>query len=240
MSGDWSGTPPRGGETLDTGLEARGDSAPSVAPAAAQDPTRPVGRPAPEYGEYAPEGWVNPVLVEQERREREAAAREAAQGAAGVAAGAGDRRTDAGRQTGTPPPGRTEDGSQTQARRFGASPGDVLATLLLLALGLTTVLQQVTGIGRLSSQVAQEIADRYTELTDPGALVPATVVAAIVGVFLLVGAAWWSIVRLRRAKRAFWVPLLAGAVAGVVSTAAYVVVIMQDPAFMAWMAAHAG
>jgi hypothetical protein len=223
MSGDWSGTPPRGGETLATGLEARGDAAPSAAP---------VGRPAPEYGEYAPEGWVNPVLVEQERREREAAAREAAQ--------AGNRGTGPARPTGTEPPGRSATGSQAQARRFGASPGDALATLLLLALGLTTVLQQVTGIGRLSSQVAQEIADRYTELTNPGALVPATVVAAIVGVFLLVGAAWWSIVRLRRAKRAFWVPLLAGAVAGIVSTAAYVVVIMQDPAFSAWMAAHTG
>jgi hypothetical protein len=80
----WSGVPPRATPAAH-GREAR------VAPDTSADSDRggagagAAGRPAPQYGEYAPVGWVNPVLAEQERqeqRDREHAAASAAASAA--------------------------------------------------------------------------------------------------------------------------------------------------------------
>jgi hypothetical protein len=201
------------------------------------------GRPAPQYGEYAPEGWVNPVLVEQERQEREAEARaaeqrrlEAARQAA--ATGRAPRGPQPTRPAGIEPPGRADEGT-AGARRLGASPGDLLLTVVLFAFGLTSVVQQLA-VGNVASTVAKTLEQRYTALADPQALVPAAIVSAIGGVVVLVLVAWWAVHRLRLGKRTFWVPLLGGVVASVLTTIAFMVVVMQDGQFMAWVMQHGG
>jgi len=194
------------------------------------------GRPAPQYGEYAPDGWVNPVLAEQERREQARAAQQAtATGAPRTSTAA--RTTTASR---TPAPARDQapaDGPV--AARFGASPVDFLLSVMLLAFGLVSVVQSLS-VGTVASGVARELELRYTALSDPGELTTAAIVSALGSVVVFVLVAWWSIVRLRRRKRTVWVPLLGGVVATVVTMSAFLTVVMQDGHFMAWLVQHAG
>ncbi|WP_413602592.1 DUF6264 family protein [Curtobacterium sp. Curtsp57] len=223
-AGDWSSVPSRG---HGDGQEARLDPPTSAAGTA---DGRVHGRPAPQYGEYAPDGWVNPVFVEQERAERERQAHEAAVAAReSAAAGPGP-----GAQ-----PSRTSSGAAVPTSRFGKSPGDFLLTVMLLAFGLVSVVQSLS-VGTVASGVRRELELRYTTLEDPGALTTAALVSAIVTVVLFVLVAWWSIVRLRRRKRTVWVPLLGGAVASLVTLGAFATVLANDGHFVAWMMQNAG
>jgi hypothetical protein len=205
---------------------------------------RPVGRPAPQYGEYAPEGWVNPVFVEQERRDREAAARkledevaakrwEQAGGSPERFRGTGVVPPDRGATDGRAPQGGPQAGAG--ARRM---PRDAFLTILLLVFGLYSVVQQLTGITGIAGQVAAELEARYTALTDPHALVSAAATSAVGTAVLWLLATWWSVVRLRHRKTSFWIPLAGAAVAAVFSTVVYVVVVMHDPAFAAYLVQH--
>lgn len=227
-AGDWSSVPSRG---HGDGQEARLDPPTSAAGTA---DGRVHGRPAPQYGEYAPEGWVNPVFVEQERAERERRAHEAAvaareSAAAGTAPGARPSRTSSSAPSSAAVP----------TSRFGKSPGDFLLTVMLLAFGLVSVVQSLS-VGTVASGVRRELELRYTALEDPGALTTAALVSAIVTVVLFVLVVWWSIVRLRRRKRTVWVPLLGGAVASLVTMGAFATVLVNDGHFVAWMMQNAG
>ncbi|PZE75404.1 MULTISPECIES: DUF6264 family protein [unclassified Curtobacterium] len=231
--------PASGGRSSDpVGREAPPASGDGPTPERRPDPAdaagRTVGRPAPQYGEYAPEGWVNPVEVERARGEREAAERRRAE--------ADDQRRPVPVGRVGPPgraPGRSRPAVPTSGR-FGASPGDLLLTVLLLAFGFTTVVQQLFGISHTAATIADQIAARYTELAHPEALVPASALCAVVDLVLLIGTVWWSVARLRRRRVTFWVPLVGGAVAGAFSVVVYVVVLAHDPAYVTWMVTHSG
>jgi hypothetical protein len=247
----WSSVPPLPvPETeTDAGLEAvpapagSADGHPAGHPVS---PAAPSGRPAPQYGEYAPEGWVNPVFVEQARRDREAEARRREDAEAAkrweLAGGSPERF----RGTGTVPPdrGATDGRGPRDASPAGAGvrrmPRDAVLTVLLLAFGLVSVIQQLSGITGIAGQVAAELAARYTALSDPHALVSAAATSAVGTAVLFVLAVWWSVVRLRRRKSSFWIPLCGAAIAAVFSTIVYVVVVMHDPAFAAYLVQHPG
>ncbi|MBT1676765.1 DUF6264 family protein [Curtobacterium aurantiacum] len=249
MSGadGWSSVPRRDPAHHDDGAgagqEARGASPTS---AAGNAKGRPQGRPAPGYGEYAPEGWVNPVLVEQERQEREQQARElreqaAAQGRRDGAPGnaAGGMRS-GGVPSGGAPSGGVAGGQRSVPRsRFGRTPGDFVLTVGLLAFGLVSVVQSLS-VSQVASTVRQTLETQYTALNDPSALSGAAAVAAITNVVVFALVAWWSIRRLRARKRTFWVPLLGAVVATLVSTIAFVVVVTQDPAFVDFVLRQSG
>ncbi|TSD11308.1 DUF6264 family protein [Curtobacterium sp. KBS0715] len=223
-----------------SGQEARGAS-----PTAAAGPVdgRPQGRPAPGYGEYAPEGWVNPVLVEQERQERERQARERQDQASATGirdaapsdGGHGDRAgTDV--RSGAVPAGA----QRSMARsRFGRTPADFVLTVGLLAFGLVSVVQSLS-VGQVASTVRRTLETQYTALNDPSALSTAAAIAAITNVVVFALVAWWSIRRLRARKRTFWVPLVGAVVATAISTIAFVVVVMQDQAFVDFMLRQSG
>ena len=208
MSGDWSSVPTRGGglpvDPRD-GQEARHDAAAS-APAPAHG--RVHGRPAPQYGEYAPEGWVNPVLVEQERleqRERSGSTRvQAAEEAVrGRRPGHGSPEEPSGAASPTPTTGR-----------FGASPLDFVITVALLVVGLTSTIQTLQ-VGETASSVRRMLEAQGVTIADPAALSSATVVVAFVDLVLFVAVVWWSVVRLRARRWTFWVPLAGGLLATV-------------------------
>ena len=222
------------------GQEARGAS-----PTSAAGPVdgRPQGRPAPGYGEYAPEGWVNPVLVEQERQERERQARErqdqaSAAGARDAAPSDGVHGDRAGTdvRSGAVPAGAQ--GSMARSR-FGRTPADFVLTVGLLAFGLVSVVQSLS-VGKVASTVRRTLEAQYTALNDPSALSTAAVVAAITNVVVFALVAWWSIRRLRARKRTFWVPLVGAVVATAISVIAFVVVVMQDQAFVDFMLRQSG
>jgi hypothetical protein len=214
-------------------------------------PVRPAGRPAPQYGENAPEGWVNPVELERARAERERSDREradrerAAAQPPAVGWGSVDRAGSVrqGRPGGAGQPngdrGHPGPGAPSvPASRLGASPVDLLLTLLLLAFGLTTVLDQVFGVGQTAATIADQIAARYTALANPRALLPASALCAVVDVLLFAGTVLWSVRRLRRRRLTFWVPLAAGALAGLFAVVVYVVVLVHDPAYLSWVVSH--
>jgi hypothetical protein len=226
----WDGVPPRGTTAVDA-QEARIASGSAVAPAQTAG-AAPAGRPAPQYGEYAPEGWVNPVLVEQERQEREDRERAAASTAPGTPGGSGRSavRTRAAATADRKP----TTGNASSVGRLGASPVDVLLTFVLLGMGLVSVVQSLS-IGSVASTVREQLETTYTALQDPGALNGAAMISSIGMLVVFALVLWWSVVRLRAAKRTFWVPLLGGAVATVFSTVVFVVVVFQDDGFVAAM-----
>jgi hypothetical protein len=224
--GDWTAAPDRdrGVPPQVTGTDAG---------AAGVSGSRPQGRPAPQYGEYAPEGWVNPVLVEQERLERQQAERDRP-----------GQQQPASRTTTAKRPdtrnGRAPAAAGTPvAARFGASPADFLLTVMLLAFGLVSVLQSLA-FRSVAADLARELELRYTEMSDPGALVGAALVSAIGGLVVYVLVAWWSLVRLRTRRRTVWVPLLGGLVASVLTLSAFLTVMLQDDRFVAWIMQNAG
>ncbi|MFA0849850.1 DUF6264 family protein [Curtobacterium sp. WHRI 8282] len=222
------------------GQEARGASPTS---AAGSVDGRPQGRPAPGYGEYAPEGWVNPVLVEQERQERERQAQERQDqaSAARVRDAAPSDGTHGDRAGTDVRPGAVPAGAQgSMARsRFGRTPADFVLTVGLLAFGLVSVVQSLS-VGKVASTVRRTLEAQYTALNDPSALSTAAAIAAITNVVVFALVAWWSIRRLRARKRTFWVPLVGAVVATAISTIAFVVVVMQDQAFVNFMLRQSG
>lgn len=245
MSGadGWSSVPRRhpadhGDAGVGSGQEARGTSPTSPAGPANG---RPQGRPAPGYGEYAPEGWVNPVLVEQERQERQDRERQDQARAVGGrdAAPRDSVRTDHARpdaRSGAAPAGV----QRTMPRsRFGRTPADFVLTVGLLAFGLVSVVQSLS-VGDVASTVRRTLETQYTALNDPSALSTAAVIAAITNVVVFALVAWWSIRRLRARKRTFWVPLVGAVVATAISTIAFVVVVLQDQAFVDFMLRQSG
>lgn len=193
------------------------------------------GTPAPEYGEYAPDGWVNPVLVEQERREAEDRARAAAQGPADHGAAGQDRPTGA-RASGRGGTGPSRGAAAGQDRptlssRFGASQFDFVVTVALLAFGLLSVVQSLA-VSDVASAVRRAFEQQGLELSDPTALSTAAAVGAIANVVVFALVAWWSLRRLAARRWTFWVPLLGGAVASLTSLVAFSVVMFQDPGFV--------
>ncbi|GAA3333793.1 hypothetical protein HP467_17255 [Curtobacterium albidum] len=218
--GDWSAAPAREPGHVDEtalGREARPASAGSAAGPAVG---RVHGRPAPEYGEYAPEGWVNPVLDAQ-RREDERRAQE--------------RREE--QPTATAKPATAA--QQVPRSRFGASPLDFVLTVGLLVTGLFSTVQSLS-VSQVASSVRETFEQQYTTFADPAALSTAAVVGAIGSVVVFALVTWWSIRRLRARRRTFWVPLLGGVVATAISVTAFIVVVLQDPRFLQAVMQHSG
>ncbi len=236
MSGDWSSAPAREPGHVDEtalGLEALPASASS---AAGRADGRVHGTPAPEYGEYAPEGWVNPVLVEQERQAAEDRRRDAGQRQDAVPRRAADPTGPAPderdvRRTRGPRSPRGSQPAPTSASTspYGASRLDFVLTVGLLFVGLWTVFQGLS-IGAYATATRELFEARFGEMSSPADLTSAAVVRVAVLAVVFVLVAWWSVRRLRARRRTFWVPLVGGVVASVLSAVPMLVVAFQDPA----------
>jgi hypothetical protein len=183
-----------------------------------RDSARPDPRPRPQYGELAPEGWKwvppsdapNPDGVHP-----------------------GDNAP-APHKTHVPRPAHP---AQTLSQqRPGSSvtgrtppPWDRLVTLLLLVLGL---LGLILGFGILAA-LPESIQLLYTQ-NNLGTYTPAASVSGIITLgqiclaLILIGAVAWSILRLRRKRVAFVIPLAAGVLAGVVLFGFLAIVLYQD------------
>lgn len=185
------------------------------------------GRPAPEYGEYAPAGWVSPVApapVDEQRAQDPSARRQ------------GDPRSsppDARQRFDAPPPSGSPVAGPAPAalRRLAFNR---FATVLLAVLGgynvVSSAFDAKSFAGRYVSEFTRlgyiEGAFQSTAVLDTAALV-----AAVVSVPLFLIALVVALRRLRAGRRSWLVLLLPGVVVNVVLGLFVVMIVMGDPSF---------
>ncbi|CAN5251461.1 hypothetical protein BH09ACT3_BH09ACT3_12910 [soil metagenome] len=115
-------------------------------------------------------------------------------------------------------------------------PWDRILSIALLAFGLYNVITgvvQFRDLGAMLNQVYElQGVGSYTETALTAALGTVIVVSQVV-IFLVTLTITMSL--LRRAKLAFWVPLVGGALAGVIVMVSLLVLMGSDPAFIAYV-----
>lgn len=199
---------------------------------------RVTGVQAPEYGEYAPAGWVNPVAPVDEPETQDATA----PGQIGTVArppgpsrgygGGGYRaptRFDAPPPTGEPVPGPPP--AAARPRQFNG-----FATFFLIIYGVYRVISEALSTGGFADTYVaqfkrmgylhgafQHMADLHTVAS----------VSAIVSVPLFLIVCVVALRRLRGGKNSWLVLLITGIVMNVITGIAVVVVVMNDPSFAA-------
>lgn len=111
--------------------------------------------------------------------------------------------------------------------------GDILLTTMLLLVGVYDVVAQWPLYASLGSALRQA----YTlqgvgEFTSTALADSLGMMLNIVRTVLLVLAILWALVRIGRGRRAFWVPLSAGVLAGLVVIGFLFAIMLQDPALL--------
>jgi hypothetical protein len=180
-------------------------------------------RPRPRYGEYAPEGWVNPVApvepvaapsAPDARHERSDPATRPDAPAAG--------------SWGAPP--RPAANELSGARRF-----DRVATFVLLGIGLYSVVSNVAMASSFSSALLSAMSgagystDAFTSqdaLQRVGVIIAVSTVAAFAVTLI------WSLRRLAARKVTFWVPLSIGVAMSIVQMILVLGVLFGDAGFV--------
>lgn len=113
---------------------------------------------------------------------------------------------------------------------------DIVVTTVLLLLGVFDV---VTSLSTFAN-FAPELTKVYEQVGIGGTAsetlaVPFGLAINIVRVSLLVVTIVVSLLLIARHRRAFWVPLAGYALAGLVTSILVVIVMVNDPAYIAWM-----
>jgi len=175
-------------------------------------------RPRPRYGEYAPEGWVNPVTAADEtatpeagRDVRPATSAEARPGA----------------ETPTVPP------VLSTGRRV-----DRVATFALIGLGAFGAVQAVARAPRYAAAQLAQFSSFDVDLSGFGSeatLQAFGVAMAVFAVAVFAVSTWWTLRRLRAGRLGFVVPLVAGVVFSLVQGFGAAAILMSDPAFASQM-----
>ena len=172
----------------------------------AQEPRDGVAdRPRPQYGEYAPPGWVSPV--------QPVAAAEPEAPAGGAAPSA----------------------SAAAAPRRPRSRADRIVTALLLGLGAYNVFLALVRAPAFATTMLGTLRDLgypVDEFDGQDALQRVGILSAVLAVSLYVLAVVLSRRRLAVGKLAFWVPLVAGVVFTLVQSVAFLAVVFGDPSFV--------
>jgi hypothetical protein len=193
---------------------------PDSVPSPADDP-----RPRPQYGELAPEGWTWQPPQEEARVEPAPAPI--------VGAGAGvPPRADqpavpaASIHSGQP----YQQGQPSQPAKRTAPRWDRPLTIGLLAFGLLATLYGAISLGALPDAMqmiyTQQALGTYTPAASIG---PLTSVGAIAVVFVWLATTAVSIGLLLRRRRAFYVPIIGGAVSTVALFAFILTAMLGDP-----------
>jgi hypothetical protein len=180
-------------------------------------------RPRPRYGEYAPEGWVNPVAPV------EPVAPSSAPNAGHESSGPATRPdAPAAGSWGAPP--RPAANELSGARRF-----DRVATFVLLGIGLYSVVSNVVMASSFSSALLSAMSgagystDAFTSqdaLQRVGVIIAVSTVAAFAVTLI------WSLRRLAARKVTFWVPLSIGVAMSIVQMILVLGVLFGDAGFV--------
>jgi uncharacterized membrane protein YhaH (DUF805 family) len=187
-------------------------------------------RPRPQYGEYAPEGWVSPVAPAD-------AAPPATQGGQAVVGQQGGQQP-----ASWSPQGQGAGGAQPYPGPPAAAPVmstgrrvDRVATFVLLGLAGYNVISNLVLVSGFSRTLLSAFAAQGYPVDDfsgQAALQQAGGAIAIVSLVVSVPMLVLTFRRLRAGKISFWVPLTAGAVVTVVQMVLVLSVFLADPAFV--------
>lgn len=205
------------------------------------DAAAPTGRdprPRPRYGEYAPEGWVNPVPPADVAPPAGQAgpAPDGAQPAPPSASwsqpqqgqGQGQGRGAGGAQPYPGPPA-------TPAALSTGRRVDRVATFVLLGLAGYNVITNIVLVSGFSRTLLSAFSAQGYPVDDfsgQAALQQAGAAIAIVSLVVFVPMLVLTLRRLRAGKLTFWVPLAAGAVVTIVQMVLVLSVFLGDPAFV--------
>jgi len=187
----------------------------------------PIGRPAPQYGEYAPEGWSQPKPVSTPAPAPAApASAPAPAGARGPVPGPGQ----GGSRGYIPYPGAYPQPASPAVRRRNA---DRIATIVLLVVGAAGALIGVRTALSLTDSMTVLYAQAGLPAYEPDPRIAiVTPVIWISHAALYLGALIGSILLLRAGRPAFWLPLAAGIAAAIVFWVGIGLVVGNDPNLM--------
>jgi hypothetical protein len=190
----------------------------------------PVSRPRPQYGEYATPEQQRAAIKAPETNPHYAPPAEHPS----YPAPSAPVPTDAGERPGSPREPSADPESSAGVLRH---PADRVVTIALLVLGLYNVITTIAGRDGIADQIDR--AYRSMGLSGDYAVTPLTgTIADVVAVLFLVlwvaaaGLSSWAILR---GKIAFWIPLVAGLVASIVSGVGYLILFLHDPTFLTYM-----
>ena len=118
-----------------------------------------------------------------------------------------------------------------------ATPGDVFVTTLLLVIGVVDVVGRFSLYADLGTQLQGVYsAEGFPAFTSIALANNIGVALNIARVVVLVGTIVAALLRIRRGRRAFWVPLVGAGIAFVILIACLLAVIIADPAFAQYVA----
>jgi hypothetical protein len=202
-------------------------------------------RSRPQYGEYAsPEDQAKAIRVPILPPEQAAPAGPAPiEGSGAERAGTGPnagswlRPGQQGDWSGGPGTGQQEAGRSGDAARRLARTRDIGFTAALLAIGLFWVIVSIPGMADLPATIQQTyLMQGYTGQYGPVAL--GTAIGLIVNISQLV---LWaltcalSVLVIRRRRRAFYIPLVGGAVSGLLVMVLTIVAMVNDPGLLHYL-----
>jgi hypothetical protein len=204
-------------------------------PASTDADGRVSGVQAPEYGEYAPPGWVNPVAPVNDEGAQDPAV-DTAVAPRGTASAPGVDPLRPGGYEAPPPSGPPVPGDppRPSAPAARSSSFNRFATVALIAYGLFRVIDAAVATKSFASMFVTNftrLGYLHGDFGSAAALQAVGVVSAVASVPLFLVVVVWALRRLR-AGRNSWLPLLLTGVAVNVITGLVVVgVVMSDPSF---------
>jgi hypothetical protein len=191
--------------------------APESAGRAAAEPAPPRDeRPRPQYGEYAPEGWSwQPPADEKPQADVPPSPAPTAPPAQQVA------------------PEASAHGAADAPARRPAPTWDRIITIALLAFGAFGAWDTARSMQQLGLQIQTTYGMLgIGDFTPPEWLSTLSVVGIVVQLSLYAAVLGLTILRMRRRRIAFWIPLTGGAVSVVITVAFMAVVVFSDPTYL--------
>ena len=204
-------------------------------------------RPRPRYGEYAtPEnqvlagGTAIPAAIPEQAVALQPSTAQTSTAQASVVEPSAAQTSNGKSPRGKPARGTSATGLTARA---GDAPvrrrWDLYLTSMLLAYGLFTV---VSGLFQYSDLRAV-IQNVYTSqgigtFTSSALAHSAGLIVNLVNLVLYAVTLLLAVRRLRASRIAFWIPLTAGVVAGIITAVVFMVVIFADPAFISYMSSR--
>ncbi|MDQ1606365.1 MAG: hypothetical protein QOJ18_732 [Microbacteriaceae bacterium] len=197
-------------------------------------------RSRPQYGEYAsPEDQAKairvPITPQDQPNAEPAPIEGAGVGSAPTGGWLGPRQ-----QSAVPGPSAM-DGRAGTARQLGR-PRDIGFTAALLAIGLFWILVSIPGMANLSATIQQTYAmEGYTGHYGPVALASAIGLAINISQLALWGVTCaLSVLAIRKRRRAFYIPLVGGAVSALVVMVLTIVAMLNDPGLLQFLSTLKG
>lgn len=116
---------------------------------------------------------------------------------------------------------------------------DRMVSIMLLAFGLINVLSVLPGflgLGSVLNSAFQQYGLGHYTPTTLTSVIGIVLVAVYGGGWIATAAA--TVLSLRAGRTSFWIPLAAGVVAGIIAMVCFVILFVNDPAFVQYVSSH--